>query len=123
MRSVHVFGAGMLRFLPSISLYVIAPIHPELPNHCGGVDASLNFGAMAAKPFGVYGSSNPFFLRRSTLVTARPQTASARVFSFSAISRAAMTPVESRTQLMVMPGLSVSNAFLYALRSSFSYAV
>jgi len=58
-----------------------------------------------------------------TLEAARPQMMSARGLSFSAISLAATTPVESRTQAISMVGLSASKAFLKGSSWSFSSAV
>ena len=58
-----------------------------------------------------------------TLEAASPQMMSARGLSFSAISLAATTPVESRTQAISIVGLSASNAFLKGSSWSFSSAV
>jgi hypothetical protein len=65
----------------------------------------------------------PIDANRPMLEAARPQMMSARGLSFSAISFAVTTPVESRTQAISIVGLSVSNAFLNGPSWSFSSAV
>ena len=65
----------------------------------------------------------PMLANRPTLEAARPQITSARGLSFSAISLAVITPVESRTQAISMVGLSASKAFLNGSSCSFSIAV
>jgi hypothetical protein len=57
------------------------------------------------------------------LVTARPNTTSARGLSFSARKRAVMTPVESRTHTISTSGTAASMACLNGPSWSFSMAV
>ena len=65
----------------------------------------------------------PIAAMAPTLEAASPQMMSARGLSFSAISLAATTPVELRTQAISIVGLSASNAFLKGSSWSFSSAV
>jgi hypothetical protein len=65
----------------------------------------------------------PIESNRATLDAPRPQITSARGLSFSASTRAVMTPVESRTQAISTSGFAASKACLYGPTWSFSSAV
>ena len=62
---------------------------------------------MPSRFSGAYGSSMPLLLSSARLEAATPMTTSACGFAFSASSLAVMTPVESRTHLISMSGLTL----------------
>src|SRR3990172_8495829 len=101
----------------------MAATQASIPTHAGGLSLSRNWASSRSRPLGAYGSSIPSGLSTRRLVAASPQITSACGFAFSARSFAVTTPVESRTHLISMSGLSSLKRAAYFLRSSASIAV
>ena len=86
--------------------HTVAP-HTSMPNQAGGFFLSRYWLMIASRFSGRYGSSMPFLSSSARLDAATPITASACGLAFSASSLAVITPVESRTHLISMSGLSL----------------
>jgi hypothetical protein len=91
----------------------ITASHASIPVHDGGFLLLLNTGFTSPTPFGAYASSIPIESKSAIDDAPKPQMTSARGLSFSASTRAVMTPVESRTHAISTSGLAFSNASLY----------
>ena len=84
----------------------------SMPTHDGVASLSRNSGCTRSRPLGAYGSSSPAFLNTIMLVAATPQMTSACMLSFSAMNRAEMSPVDSRSILTSMLGRVLLTAFM-----------
>ncbi len=100
----------MPRLAASRKLKQIAVPHTSMPTQAGGFLRSRYDGVTRARPLGAYGTSIPSLSSSASEDAATPITTSARGLAFSASRRAVMMPVESRTQVIVMPGFAFSNA-------------
>jgi hypothetical protein len=100
----------MLRLAASAVLKQIVAPQTSMPTHAGGFFVSRYCGAIRFSPAGAYGTSMPSASKMARLVAATPMTTSAFGLAFSASKRAVMTPVESRTQVILIPGFAFSKA-------------
>ena len=98
----------MLRFCASTVLkHTVAP-HTSMPNQAGGFFLSRYWLMIASRFSGAYGIEHALLVRAAPgSMAATPITTSACGLAFSASSLAVMTPVESRTHLISMFGLTL----------------
>ncbi len=84
----------------------------SMPTHDGGLALSRNSPWILSSPLGAYGSSSPAFLKIRIFVAPTPQMASACILSFSAMNRAEMSPVDSRSILTSRLGRVLFSDFM-----------
>ena len=84
----------------------------SMPTQAGAAALSRNSGCTRSRPLGAYGSRSPAFLNTIKLVAATPQITSACMLSFSAMNRAEMSPVDSRSIFTSRLGSVLLTAFM-----------
>jgi hypothetical protein len=84
----------------------------SMPTQDGGLALSRKSPWILSRPLGAYGSSMPAFLKIRMFVAPTPQMTSACMLSFSAMNRAAMSPVESRSILTSRLGSVLFSVFM-----------